>query len=305
MVSLKKQKKEIARLNPSELVNTATAIGGNLLALIDYVESEYRKHVRLNEQRHMYLYQEWLKIERELLRERALWGEDVENALNKWKLDMTEGPNRQRKRLLANTDEFYRNYPYRLELESSALASKPNRKYKIPSSFDSREYFRQFQVKSLIHFNQYMQEYVQLQQEIQQYIETNTQTSGECASASDADQLANSSATAGTASQSEIDSMMEIKRKINKSNNLEISKDQDNIFDETNGADSNAINEKSTISLTMTGASCTSNNQNITRLLEEGEKINHIYRCARVQGLDTTEGRIDFLLLFLLIIIRF
>lgn len=26
------------------------------------------------------------------------------------------------------------------------------------------------------------------------------------------------------------------------------------------------------------------------RLLEEGEKINHIYRCARVQGLDTTEG---------------
>ena len=25
-------------------------------------------------------------------------------------------------------------------------------------------------------------------------------------------------------------------------------------------------------------------------MLEEGEKINHIYRCARVQGLDTTEG---------------
>jgi hypothetical protein len=35
---------------------------------------------------------------------------------------------------------------------------------------------------------------------------------------------------------------------------------------------------------------CTSNNQNIIRLLEEGEKINHIYRCARVKGLDTTEG---------------
>ena len=34
----------------------------------------------------------------------------------------------------------------------------------------------------------------------------------------------------------------------------------------------------------------TSNNQSILRLLEEGEKINHIYRCARVQGLDTTEG---------------
>ncbi len=34
----------------------------------------------------------------------------------------------------------------------------------------------------------------------------------------------------------------------------------------------------------------TSTNQSISRLLEEGEKINHIYRCARVQGLDTTEG---------------
>ena len=31
-------------------------------------------------------------------------------------------------------------------------------------------------------------------------------------------------------------------------------------------------------------------NQNILRLLEEGERINHIFRCARVKGLDTSEG---------------
>ena len=37
-------------------------------------------------------------------------------------------------------------------------------------------------------------------------------------------------------------------------------------------------------------SSSSANNQNIARLLEEGEKINHIYKCARVQGLDTTEG---------------
>jgi hypothetical protein len=39
-----------------------------------------------------------------------------------------------------------------------------------------------------------------------------------------------------------------------------------------------------------TGGGYTSTNQSISRLLEDGEKINHIYRCARVQGLDTTEG---------------
>lgn len=37
-------------------------------------------------------------------------------------------------------------------------------------------------------------------------------------------------------------------------------------------------------------SSSTDYNQNISRLLEEGERINYIYRCARVQGLDTTEG---------------
>ena len=40
---------------------------------------------------------------------------------------------------------------------------------------------------------------------------------------------------------------------------------------------------------TTTSTTATSN-QNISRLLEEGEKISHIYRCARVQGLDTSEG---------------
>jgi hypothetical protein len=110
------------------------------------------------------LYAEWLKIERELLRERALWGEDEECLLNKCKIDFTEGPCRQRKRLLPNTDEFFRNYPYRPELESL----KPNKKYKIPSSIDGKDYVKRFQVKSLLHYGQYWQEYVQTQLEFQQ-----------------------------------------------------------------------------------------------------------------------------------------
>lgn len=60
---------------------------------------------------------------------------------------------------------------------------------------------------------------------------------------------------------------------------------------------STSMNHSTTATTASTTATSTlllektaSNNQNIMRLLEEGEKINHIYRCARVQGLDTTEG---------------
>ena len=34
--------------------------------------------------------------------------------------------------------------------------------------------------------------------------------------------------------------------------------------------------------------------QTVMRLLENGEKISHMYRCARVQGLDTAEGLLLF-----------
>ena len=34
--------------------------------------------------------------------------------------------------------------------------------------------------------------------------------------------------------------------------------------------------------------------QTVMRLLENGEKISHMFRCARVQGLDTAEGLLLF-----------
>lgn len=35
-------------------------------------------------------------------------------------------------------------------------------------------------------------------------------------------------------------------------------------------------------------------NQTLLRMLEENEKISHMFRCARIEGLDTTEGLILF-----------
>lgn len=54
---------------------------------------------------------EWAAIEYELLRERGLWGPPIGSHLDKFQLDMTEGPCRMRKKMVRN-DLFYIHYPY-------------------------------------------------------------------------------------------------------------------------------------------------------------------------------------------------
>ena len=49
-----------------------------------------------------------------LLRERGLWGPMHASRLDKWQLDMTEGPCRMRKRMKQHSN-FYTLYPYRLD----------------------------------------------------------------------------------------------------------------------------------------------------------------------------------------------
>ena len=60
--------------------------------------------------------QEWLQTETELTRERGLWGPPTPTVLDKWMLDMTEGPCRMRKKMMKN-ELFYIHYPYRPELD--------------------------------------------------------------------------------------------------------------------------------------------------------------------------------------------
>jgi hypothetical protein len=55
--------------------------------------------------------EDWRAIEAELMRERGLWGPPVGSELDKWTLDLTEGPHRMRKKMILN-DRFYINYPY-------------------------------------------------------------------------------------------------------------------------------------------------------------------------------------------------
>ena len=59
-----------------------------------------------------FLLEEWEAMEHDLLRERGLWGPPVGSELDKWQLDLTEGPYRMRKKMIDN-NAFYTHYPYR------------------------------------------------------------------------------------------------------------------------------------------------------------------------------------------------
>ena len=65
-----------------------------------------------------YLLEGWRAIEAELMRERGLWGPPVGSELDKWVLDLTEGPCRMRKKMTLN-ENFYIYYPYRPPSDNS------------------------------------------------------------------------------------------------------------------------------------------------------------------------------------------
>lgn len=81
------------------------------------------QHQNTAQHTQQYVHQEWLQTEKELTRERGIWGPPVPSHLDKWMLDMTEGPNRMRKKLMRN-EFFYIHYPYRPEQEKGTLKHK-------------------------------------------------------------------------------------------------------------------------------------------------------------------------------------
>lgn len=72
---------------------------------------EWHAHVR------KWTLDEWRQTERELVRERAIWGPEVGSTLDKYTLDVTEGSCRVRKKTLLDAD-FFARYPYRPALDA-------------------------------------------------------------------------------------------------------------------------------------------------------------------------------------------
>lgn len=209
----------------------------------------------------------WKRVEEtELLRVRGLWGPCEESrVLTKWMLDMTEGPCRMRKKLTPNP-HFYALYPYRPELE---LAENKSMRYKVATSLDAKEHFKLYSKwrQSLLQEDQLDQ--VNPARPIEPLVVT-TELVGEAMP--DLPQL-----------------LRPIKREIQSNQTMADIDEEVELI-----GCSPATDEPLTSVVTSSAHQQPQDWQNLMRLLEENEKIGHLFRSARVQGLETVDGLLLF-----------
>ncbi|GBP47766.1 WD repeat and FYVE domain-containing protein 3 [Eumeta japonica] len=207
-----------------------------------------------------YVQAEWAAAWAELTRERGLWGSPRPSPLDKWALDSTEGPNRMRKMMRRN-HLFYVHYPYRPELD------KPDNKqlkYKVAQSIDSKEYYRVYQQWRASGAN--LGETDMLEEQGAPTLEENVTHTKDSS-------LDIANETSG--SPSDLVSSGVVSR----------GKSQSSTDANEDGPDNEDEDEQQPPP---------PDNQTLLRLLEHHEKISHMFRCARIQGLDTTEGLLLF-----------
>ncbi|XP_041911826.1 WD repeat and FYVE domain-containing protein 3 isoform X3 [Arvicola amphibius] len=221
----------------------------------DLVDTQYKEYQERQQNALKYVTEEWCQLECELLRERGLWGPPIGSHLDKWMLEMTEGPCRMRKKMVRN-DMFYNHYPYVPETEQETSVAKPAR-YRRAISYDSKEYYLRL-------------------------------ASGNPGIVQDA--IVESSEGEATQQEPEHgeDTIAKVKGLVKPP--LKRSRSApDGGDEETQEQLQDQIAESSSIEEEEK-----TDNATLLRLLEEGEKIQHMYRCARVQGLDTSEGLLLF-----------
>ncbi|CAF4264676.1 unnamed protein product [Rotaria sp. Silwood2] len=276
-----KVKREQIKLDRATIHSALALMSVNVSSVKENVVNEYCRLAQNSEQKFSYLYEEWFAIERDLFRERSLWGFEEPDPLAKYKLDFIEGPCRMRKRMVLNED-FYRHYPYRV----------PKRKFNPPVSFDSKQYFdRQPQLLDrLLIINP---------------------ASIETPLASPPPVLKETSEPPPTpttvASKETNESFPSPTEQIVRdnaeiwTNDAELTVDDDDDEEEdpmvTNLEQDEVEAESETQQAPPTSTEPVEmgpTNQNILRLLEEDEKISAAFRCARIEGIDGSKGILIF-----------
>ncbi|XP_054630463.1 WD repeat and FYVE domain-containing protein 3 isoform X3 [Dunckerocampus dactyliophorus] len=222
----------------------------------DLVAMQYKEHQERQQNALKYVTEEWASIEYELLRERGLWGPPIGSHLDKFVLEMTEGPCRMRKKMVRN-DMFYIHYPYIPETENNANSAQKPVRYRRAISYDSKEYYMRLLSGNpgmYQHSVEHSTEGETTQHEPEHGEDTIARVKGLV--------KAPLKRSRSTADGGDEDSQDQIQEQLL----------------ESGGPDEEQRTD----------------NTSLLRLLEEGEKIQHMYRCARVQGLDTSEGLLLF-----------
>lgn len=290
--------------------------------IIDHVHTQSTNKTQ-NYALHRYVCDEWLDTEREiLLRERAVFGPMQGSVLDKWSLDMTEGPRRMRKKMFKSTDRFFDNYPYRPENYSPDNKSL---RYRPPMSYHSRDYY----LKTL-NINQHFLDFDELKAlEVSQ---KTTSFNGNSTSINDEEQIKD--ATDGLKLESPDQRSFDGEHSINTvspsihidspeffvpnpspsedADKVDIASDMDMARRTTNpisrtsshlsdqgdrdGDSTSFVDFSPEIEAESNFARESENfdSLSVLRLLERDERISHMFRCSRVQGLDTYEGLMLF-----------
>ena len=268
----------------------------HLIALKEQVDAQWKTHQQAQQHAGKYVGQHWQLVQAELVRERGVWGSAAASRLDKWMLDATEGPCRMRKKLTPNA-HFYVQYPYRPELECGESRSL---KYKVATSVDCKDYHRFYANWKPI-----------LLADKDAAAAAAAESKAALAVTDDSLPLLSSkeeesAAAAATAVQVSEQQQLE--------DGLAQLKDLPKLMARIGDADDEEADSSAhVVSLESVGASMSSmdesvtadqpqDSQNLLRLLEDGEKIGHLFRCARVEGLDTVDGLLLFgtsLLIFL------
>ncbi|KAA3679441.1 WD repeat and FYVE domain-containing protein 3 [Paragonimus westermani] len=133
-----------------------------LTHLRELMEQQRKRHHRNMTFVQCRLEVEWDQVERELTRERGLWGPTNPDRLTRWKLDPTEGPCRMRKRMMPNPS-FFTHYPYQPLIASKTGVSNPAVPHgtfssdilplrcRQPRSRDGRLHFLNYQSRRILH----------------------------------------------------------------------------------------------------------------------------------------------------------
>uniref|UniRef100_A0AC35U5N7 DUF4704 domain-containing protein n=1 Tax=Rhabditophanes sp. KR3021 TaxID=114890 RepID=A0AC35U5N7_9BILA len=223
---------------------------------------EYHNHVR------KWCMLDWEKNRAELTRPRGLWGPDKCSEYDKYQLSTVEGPCRIRKKTIPD-ETFYHRYPYRPQMDSVDAKSLRN---KIAICKDSKQHYEKMHAIRFLTMDERIidKSLYSLGNNTNNVDETNAEESNEI--------------------------NFSMIRRIAVTKNE--SKEEDEIEEgEIDKKDTMQNSEGSVDGVSFSNQKQRAfgpDNQSLLRLLEQGEQLHSMFRCARVQGLDTMEGLLLF-----------
>uniref|UniRef100_A0A8C4NGZ2 Uncharacterized protein n=1 Tax=Eptatretus burgeri TaxID=7764 RepID=A0A8C4NGZ2_EPTBU len=265
-IKLSSKQRHKAGFKPKNRISLQDAAAWTLthIAVVrDLVESRFNQWEEGEQSIQNMLEEEWTDMEADLLRERGLWGPSVGSRLDKWQLEPCEGPCRMRRRLVPN-NTFYSLYPYHSEEHESDV----NRN-EYSHNEDQTDFHKiNGSTKAM---NEYDKE------------------DCTCLTSSEHTVIRGND---GDSHITDLDALDEHEDSVELEGLAKL--DLESMAGDEDATSEGLESEAITEDLLVSGRTSQTNYLAVQYLLEDGEKVSHMFRYARVEGLDTREGILLF-----------